>query len=366
MKQNMSSQELNEIFINSKQESDKLNFSLESIKKDLNKKMQIIKYENEFINNRISAINSGVNYDKHILTIDHAQISSHDSYGCQIHPKFKKNPIDIFNLKMTNGDTLFKDSLECSINGISKDLYKKIFMAENNKSKEIYFEEYKTNEIIFDITLDNTVSLGTSRFNTIEIDPYIHGAYDLMSIELYNLDPITEVISEEPIKVINGFENISRTRIVLEEKVKFSKVRMIFKNNFKTEINSEYIYPFGLKHIHFLESDFILDSSVIYELDNDKFIEYLYGDIKLYSCNGIIDTTFNEYKIEAYTDYDNNTLSGKIIPSSSSKVYRIAKNTKQIYIKVPLIKHNLLNKTNSYLSLNGIKLNYTDSQEIIL
>lgn len=360
----LSSQEFNEMLKNSQQQAIEIDAQIQAIKKDITKKVAINRYSEEFTNRKLDVVNAGIKYDEKIISFDYNCSGIYRDYGYMVHPQYKKEPIDIFNLKLLTGDTMFKNSITTKVNGIENELYTNLLIADNSIRKEIIFEELKENTISIAYELDNTIALGTSRFNVIEIDPYIYGAYDLLSIEIYTLDK-TGQIAAEPTKTINGFENIGRTRIILEEKVKFSKVIFNFKNNFKTESNGVSIYPFGLKHIHFFEADFIPESFIIAEIRSDKFIEYIYNDIKLFTTNGIVEANMNEYNIEVYTDFDYKTLTGRVYPSSDAGVNRIAKNTKTLYVKVPLIKQNEANDKKEYLGLNGIKFNYVSSEEII-
>ena len=145
----------------------------------------------------------------------------------------------------------------------------------------------------------------------------------------------------------------------------FSKVVFTFKCNYSTKVNDIDIYPFGIKHILFKEADFLLDSFAIVELRSNQLIDYIYNDIVLYSVNGKIETTMDMYDVEVYTDYTK-VLTGRVYPSTNAQANRIAKNTKVLYLKVPLIKQNKANDEKEYLSLTGIKVNMTTQEEIII
>ena len=154
--------------------------------------------------------------------------------------------------------------------------------SDSLQDKEIIFDELNTDTITISYELDNSLALGTSRFNVIEIDPYIKGAYSLTSLECYSLDTSGN-LSSTPITTVQGFNNIGKTRIILDKKIKFSKVVMTFKINFSTEVNNISVYPFGLKHIYFMEADFLADTSfVIVPIIADDYIEYIYNDIPFY------------------------------------------------------------------------------------
>lgn len=361
----MSSIELNKIFANAQKQTLEFEQKIQAIKNDTNKKLMINNYNNEFINRKQDVINAGLIANDKIVSFDHNSYGVFNDYGYMVHPKFKKSPIDIMNLKLPQGDNFFREGVVAKVNDVERPEYVNVLMSDNHVSKSIVFEEFDTDSISIEYSLENQYTLGVMRFNTIEIDPYLFGAYDLVSVEIYTLDK-TNNISAEPTHIYEGFSNIGRTRIVLPEKIKFAKVILNFKVNFKTERNSVNIYPFGLKHIHFMESDFIEESFVITQFISDKFVEYVMDDMIMYTTQGKKTIDAHEYNIEVYTDYENNTLMGKVNLSSDAGIYRIPKNTKTLYVKIPLLKKDVKLETTEYLCLNGIGLNFSTEEQIIL
>ena len=367
----MSSQELNQIFEEAKNNSDKAIIDIQKIKEEISKKLMIINYVNEFADQKLDSLNAGIVTDQTKISFFNNCSGLYEKFGYTVHPKFKDSPIDIFNLKLLNSDgtigrTMFKQSMTCKVNDVDNDNYINLLMNDNDIDKQIIFDEFQTDTIKIEYELDNTVSIGTSRFNLIEIDPFISGAYNLETIECYSIDS-TGILSTTPTKTLSGFNNIGKTRIILDKKIKFSKVVLTFKVNFETEMNNIKIYPFGLKHIYFMEADFLADTSfIIVPIYADNFIEYIYNDIELYTVNGKIPTTCDMYNIEFYLNYINNTLTGRVYTSSSAQIHRISKNTSVLYAKIPLVKQNEANNDKEYLSLNGLKLNFTTSEELII
>lgn len=364
----MSSQELNKKFLQAKNECDEAIASINQIKNDMSKKITIINYANEFANLKLDTVNAGVSNEVSKLSFDKNTYGIYDQYGYMIHPKIKSS-IDIFNLKLLSKDdsigrTMFKQSILCKVNDIEDDNYINLLMADNVEGKQIVFEELKKDTIKIEYQIDNKLSIGSSRFNMIEIDPYISGSINIESIECYDLDT-TGNLSNIPIATISSVNNIGKIRIIFDKKIKFSKVIFNLKCNFSTNINDINIYPFGIKHILFKEVDFISESFVIAELRTSDFIDYIYNDIILYSINGKIETTIDMYNIEVYTDYTN-ILTGRVYPSTSASVNRIPKNTKKLYLKIPLINKNNANEEKEYLALTGIKLNINTQEEIII
>jgi hypothetical protein len=352
-------------------------FDEEIVKRDIlirnmSKKLMIINYTNEFIENKLMALNGSTNDNNKLVAFTNDLGGSYNQYGYTVHPKFKKEPIDIFNLKLTSGNTMFKNSLSCKVNDVDmnpddEENYVNFLMADNSVEKKIIFQELKSEKLKIEYTLDNKTALGTSRFNVIEIDPYIYGAYSIDFIEIFSLNEYNGEVSKQPIKTVYSISNIGKIRIILDEKVKFSSVAFHFDlKNVKTQINNIDIYPFGLKHIHFYEADFLEESHVVLPIRANDYIEYIYNDITLYQAGNPIMTTCEFYNIEFYTDFINNTLTGKVYTSSDAQAYRIAKNTKVLYAKIPLIWVNEATKDKQYLSLSGILFNYTVDENIFI
>ena len=71
----------------------------------------IIKYENEFINKKLDAINTGLIANDKIVSFDHNSYGVFNDYGYMVHPKFKKTPIDIINLKLPMETTSLEKEL---------------------------------------------------------------------------------------------------------------------------------------------------------------------------------------------------------------------------------------------------------------
>ena len=366
MKYTLNSQEYNDIFKNAQEKFDTEMLKRDKLISNMSKKLMIINYSNEFINNKIDRINAGIYYNNKLRIFDKNISGLYNQYGYMAHPKFKTEPIDIFNLKLTDGNSMFKNSLKCKVNDIDNESYINLLVNDSSLYKEILFEEMITDKITISYELYSKVSLGTMRFNVIEIDPYISGAYNVDKIEIYTMDSSTANIKIEPTMTINNINEIGKTRIILDNKVRFAKVVFTFSVNFNSTINNIDVYPFGLKHIHFYEANFLESSSVILPIYSNDYFEYIYNDLTLYSAEGKIETTADYYNIEFYTDYEGNTLTGRVYPSSDAQSYRIIKNTKTLYAKIPLIWTNTATEEKKYLSLTGILFNYTTEESLIL
>lgn len=363
----MSSQDLNKEFAEKKTKIDEIQISINEYKNEINKKLMIINYSLEVANSKQSMLGAGLNADKTLIAFDNNVFNNgmFEQYCYEIHPKFKSTPIDIFNLNLSNGGSMFKQSLTCTVNGVDDENWINVLQAENVPTKTIIFDEYYTDTVEVAYTLDNTATWGTSRFNMIEIDPYINGIWTIESIDCYTVD-MSNNISADPVKSFNNIENIGKTRLILDEKIRFGKVVFKFKLNYKTYINDSVVYPFGIKHIFFKEADFVTGSCAIIQARFGDYVEYVEDDIILYTPEGKIETTCSYYGIEAYTTYESNTLLNKIQFSTKAGTYRIPKNTNSIYFKIPLLIENKADNTKVYLCLNGMKVNISTKDLLLI
>ena len=195
MKYALSSQEYNDLFKNARD-----TFDNELIKRDLaianmTKKLRIMDCANTFIEEKINSINNTAEYDKKLVTFYNGLNGNFTQYGYSVHPKFKREPIDIFNLKLSSGDTMFKNSLICKVNdeeitNPDDELYYTNFLiSDNSIEKKIMFTDIYSDQLKIEymINPNNKMALGISRFNVIEIYPYIYGAYSIQSIEVYTV-----------------------------------------------------------------------------------------------------------------------------------------------------------------------------------
>ena len=146
----MNSQELNKIFAEAQEKNIAFEKNLIAIKNDMSKKINIIKYENAFINQKLDVIDTGLIANDKLVSFNNNSYGSFNSYGYMIHPKFKKSPTDIMNLKLPNGDNYFKEGIIAKVNDIEKYNYIDILMADNHFSKSIVFEEFDTPNIKLD------------------------------------------------------------------------------------------------------------------------------------------------------------------------------------------------------------------------
>lgn len=344
----MSSQEYNRILEDANNKIKDTSKVIAGIKKDIEKKILISSHEFSYLNSKIDSIEYKEPKDSNYVLLAENNRGLFETYCNVVHPSFKKAPINIFNLKSVNSDIpYFRDEVIVKINDIENDYYKSILKDEKNPTKEIYFEEFRsvseiilnetTNEhekinkdsIKIEIEVDKDKIIGSSKFNIIELDPYLYSSFDISKIEIFGED------FNKPLTVIEDIRGAGKTRILLDTKYLFKKVTFYVEPRYRVEKNEEIIIPFGFKHIFFLDADFRNDSYIILKFDSDKYIDHIKNDMKVTTPLGEFDTTVKEQGIKIYLEDVNGILQAEQEVTENIKK-PIARNLKTIYFKAPI------------------------------
>lgn len=343
----MNSQEFNNILSDTQDKIVKMNKNVSEIKDDMTTKVNVINHEINYLSNNIEKLNNSNPQDGNYVLLNKNNKGLYESYNSNVHAYFKKEPINIFNVKPINSDDIYyKDEAIVSINGVENDYYKNILKEDSVASKKIFFEEYAANvelkedsegtsyldnenKINISIYLDKQKVYGLSKFNMIEIDPYLMRSFDIESISIYDNN------DNEPTTVINDIVKVEKTRIILDTKYIFRKVDIIIKPKYTAIKNNEEIIPFGLKHIYFYEADFRNDSYMELEFNSENYIDYIYNKVTLYTPTGKVETTLKEQGIKIYLDKVNDVLTTEQEPTENIRK-SISRNLKKIYFYIPI------------------------------
>lgn len=344
----MSSQDFNDILSKAENKINDMNENISSIKNNIDKKLLIIKHETEYLAETLSKMSYQKPHEDGVyVMLNNNYKGLYESYSNVIHAYFKKDPINIFNLKSVNFDVpYFRDEVLVSINGVSTDYYKNILKADGHPSKEIFFEEYsnksildkdsegvsytkENNTIELSIEVDKQKVIGVSKFNMIEIDPYLYQSFDIEAIDIYGEN------YDKPLLTTNKISKVGKTRIILDKKYDFKKVVFIITPKYTAVNNGENIKPFGLKHIYFYEADFRNDSYIIVKYDSPEFIDHVKNDLEIVTPYGNFSSTLKEEGIKIYLENNNGILENEQEPSMGIKK-PIARNLKTVYFKIPI------------------------------
>lgn len=339
----ISSEELNNILVDAKNKLDTLDKKFDTAKKDMEDKLKIINYESEYVQSTISKIKAG-NFQKINGMIGFAHQDKYttgyyDRYGSTIHAELIKSPINVFNLEVSAfNEFYFREDVSVTVNDITDEKYLSI-LKHDAIQKPIFFDTYNKDVITVKIELtDLATILGPTRFNVIEIDPFLHGSFDIEEVRIYEFTESGTVnTNAAPVK-LSKMPNVGIQRIVLPKKLNFYKVEFDFKVKYETYRNTSIVYPFGLKHIYFYNMDFKTESYVIAEIKSDKNISYIKNEAILKTPYGEETINISTSGIELYLDRDGESFEfySPIEPSYSDEINEIARNVKKIYAKIPV------------------------------
>jgi hypothetical protein len=342
----MSSQDFNDILEKTQNKIVTMNNEVSALKKNMEIKLKVISYEMEYLNSTIDKLSNIEKQDGKYILLDSNKEGLYECFGNNVHAYFKTKPINIFNIiPINSSDVYYKEEAKVKINGAENEYYNNILKEDTVKSKEIYFEEKafindiisqdsaeylnKDNRITISVEKDKEKSYGYSKFNIIEIDPYLVNSFDIEKILIYDVNDVTPTITLE------GINNVNKTRILLDKKYNFNKVEFIINPKFITERNGEKIIPFGLKHIYFLNADFRNDSYIELEYNSDEFIDYITNKVNIYTPEGIVETTLTEQGIKVYLDKINGVLTTEQEPTNNIRK-TISRNVNKLYFYVPI------------------------------
>lgn len=336
MIEKISSHELNQIYNNTQSKLKLVNDQILSIKGDMSKKLEIIKYEIDFVNYCLNLMDT-LNQKENVATLFDNKQGYYDIYETDVYAKLIKEPVNNFNIRMSGLNTFyFRDDLVASIDGVKADKYTNIFKHDTVKT-EFLFEKYQRDNITLTIELNDLANiLYPTRFNMIEIDSFLKGSYTIDELRIYELNEELEKDSSKYASIKN-FNKIGKNRIILDKKYHFYKIEFKIKLLYKVNENDSIFYPFGLKHIYLFDADFDQNSYVIAPIHSDENIAIVKDKVLINSNRGIRESTIAKEKIELYMSFENNVLSLPIEESTSNFRRELAINTKTVYAKIPLL-----------------------------
>ena len=267
-----------------------------------------------------------------------------DSYGLTVHPKFLRTPSNIFNFRMQTGP-VYKNNALVRINGKEKLEYQGMLMHDAIDQKYAAFEELDTDTVELEIEVDPNNLLGATAFNTIEFLPFIPGSFTINRIDIYTMqDYKTKDLDTPSYSVLSSFDHVGPSRLLLENTFDLYKCVFQIQLHFK---NANEKFPFGFRHIYFLNADYNMDSSIILPIHKDTYIDWVSEDIQIRDQYGYRETTCTEEKIKSYMSYINGNLDFQIGTSKGLLQRTIPKNIHDMYVHIPLTKSLISIKFNT-------------------
>ena len=373
MIQKPNSQQLMERFEAIENQMADIRNDLDTISKQIEAKIDIIKTYDKTIQNRLNDITESTQKDGHFayaikeeikrtqnsifFGLDQEKIigGSYDQYGQTIHPQFAALPSQIFNF-ITEAGPLFKDCASVSFiydkNGEEYTDYQydycNILKQEGDISKQDVFKWFPEEYVTLRIELNHTNLYGNTFCNMIELCPYLPGTFDIEQIDLYSLsqymaegDEMNIVDTDQgSVTIHTPMKDVGTCRFMLN-----GQTCQIYRADFKIRIHQqENGYPFGLRHIYFYHAQMDTENDyAVIALEQNNYIESIGDRITVMTPFGSSDKTMSEMGIELYMFYGNGLLENKIDSGDM-----LGRNLKTIYIKVPFSMPDTENKQVPY------------------
>lgn len=311
---------------------------IENIQLDVNEQKETIQKSTEVfynvmdsVNQLIESIHHKESSDKPInpfktFFVENTVNGTYEKYSNYVHAAYSKTPSNLFNL-ITSKGPLFRDNFFAAVNGNTSTDLKEALKHEEDTSKEIYLQEFDTDVVKLEISLDGENILGSTDINMIEFAPLMPGTFDIQSIEL------TDLYDDKKITTVNSISEAGNIRIMLDEKVTLGKAAFTIKINNKNHNDK---YAFGLRHIYFLEYNIDPASYIIAKVKTDKYIESISEEVFIHDQYGKHATTLSDLGANLFLTYDNGVLDYEIETSLNDDIRYLANNTKQLYLRFPL------------------------------
>lgn len=327
-------------------------YSAEDKMSDLRNEVGLMKLE---LDEKISMLNNVMEYSAHTMNSIKEKYNQSDNinsttyvlsdeenltpgktgtFGMSITPAPLSTGVNVFNLITATGP-IYKNNATAYVNTIEDPIMENALIHDADRNKGVAFKESDVRNVQIRFEVNPNDLFGATKFNTIELVPYIPGSFDLTSVCIYT---ITDYKTKEEIPSYmysTQIKSAGACRLVFEEPMDLYACELELKINFQN-LNGK--YPFGFKHVYFLNTSYMNDSYYVLQINKENYIDYISEDIIIHDQNGYRESTVAYEGIELYTMYNEGTFTGKIATSKGLEANTIAKNTKTIYAKIPVKK----------------------------
>lgn len=320
--------ELMNRFKKAEQDINNIAASFEDLKNNLETKTKVLAQNNDYALWLLNKIKEKKYNTNKILLADEDKIiaGAYGIYGSTVHPRFLSSS-NLFNLKTSLG-YVYKDIATVSINEEEKKEYTNILKEDSISGKTPILEKYQGQDVKVKIEI-NTDSIFVERdFNVIELCPFLPGSFS-----------ISEIRIEESLGDIYTYPgDINKTgliRICLPKTLKLKSIIFFIHLEYQTEDN---LYPFGFKHIYFLNAK-LGTSSIIVPVEKNGYIDYISEEITVHDQYGIhrdAEDTCKKWHIKLYMHYSNDQLMNEIIPLYGTNQSYLSRNIRTFYMEIPI------------------------------
>ena len=334
----MSSKQLMDVLDSAEESMETLRSDINDIKQEVNRRLSILSNIAEFSTQEIMKFNeySLLKEEPASSTIILSQANIiggvYDKYGMTLMPSSPSVPANIFNLFAATGP-IFKNNANVYINGEFKANAINMLMHDAIKEQGSFFDEFDKPDITLRISVNPDDLLGNTLFNTVELLPFIPGSFDIKAIRFQTLQDYRAESTVPSITLSNTMPYVGASNIILDESIELYSCEIDIHINFK---NAAEKYPFGLKHLYFLNKNFNKNSYILIKLSKDSYIDWVSDNIVVHDQEGLHASTCTHEDIKAYSRYKNNILDLEIGFTKGAIQNSVSRNIRDIYLKIPI------------------------------
>ena len=336
----LSSRQLMEAMDKAEDNISELRSTMNSMRQELDSKMLVFSNAMEYSAHAIGKFNeyllqkedAGTN--TLVMSDATAEEGNYSQYGLSVTPAYYSEPVNIFNFLAATGP-IYKNNANVYINSAISPTFADMLMHDAVNGKKTAFEEFTSSDITIKISVNPNDLFGATACNTIELLPFIPGSFEIRGIRFLTMQDYRNQSTVPSLAMTGVMPNVGAGRIILPRSIDFYSCEIDIRINFK---NAAGKYPFGLKHLYFLNANYNNNSYLVAKMSRDSYIDWISDDIVVHDQDGIRVTTCTEEGIEIYSSYLNGVLTSEIVPTRGIVQTSIARNTRDVYLKIPITK----------------------------
>ena len=256
----------------------------------------------------------------------------YDTYGLTVHPKFVKEPINIFNIESAAG-YIYKNNAKVYVDNVQREDLNDMLIEDSVAEKGIAFTQFDHPDILLEIRLDEKDILGSTDFNIIEFLPYIPGSFTVKAISVYTTQSHLDNKIAPDFFISHDLNDFGASRIMIDQTRTLYRCVLAIHLNYK---NEDGMYPFGMKHLYFLKGDYNQKSNIIFKASHGRYIDTIGENVRVLDQNGEYDSTCAAEGIKLYMDYDGYIPRYEIATSQGLIENPLTKNIKEFYVSMPV------------------------------
>ena len=105
--------------------------------------------------------------------------------------------------------------------------------------------------------------------------------------------------------------------------------------------NSNGKYPFGIKHLYFLNANFNPNSYAVFKIQENKYIETISENVIITDQTGTVESSCTEENMELYIDWTNGIGIDSIATSKGLTINPVVRDTNTFYVYYPILRSTM-------------------------